>query len=1291
MRSKEGLKRTLALLLSIIVMLTSVPVNGIMAQSAVRKVKRITLNYSSAAMIVGDTMKLKVKKIRPVGASKKVTWKTSKKNVATVTKNGRVKARTAGTVKIIARSKKNSKIKAVCKLTIYKKTKELQLFSQNNYVLSVGDSVQLSAQVLSPKSKTEPIKWQSDNTEVAQISSSGMVTAINEGSAVMTAASGKKSVSVYITVQKLDDKSTITDPIIAYSVTFDTEGGSFVNSQTLESGKSVIKPSDPIREGYSFGGWYSDSSHGKLYDFSSAVTRNIILYAKWNKKHTVIFNTNGGTAIENQTIENGKTVVKPYDPTKTGYAFEGWYIDSSLTTRYDFSTAVIGDITIYAKWNSSINQGNHTRPVSPVTHLVTFDTNGGSEIVFQNVKEGQQIIKPDDPIKDGFTFIGWYTDSELNNPFDFSNKIMSDLILYAKWDKNEITQTITREEWITALSDLLKIQEASDGQHSFDDHAEAKNPAKIETAIRSGFLKLSADGDNMVYFKPQENATREFIAYTAIHALEYQIDEQLSPDWEDAADLSYPTEDLMAINIGILKMNGKKFFPNSVIQQNDMENALIAIKNILKQASINDENHGEVNYADGVQENELVFEKENDEKKIYVSASEEVKVWKEGEVHVIKSSDGTEKDLAIKIKQIYSEGDKTVIIYEEPALEEVVTSFDLEGKTNEGGTFIPAEGVSVDSGLHTRAVTSGEIPLFGKKNLTINIKDGSFSGSVDFKNLEYRFAASPSWHIITIDEIYFALNVSSELYFSYKKDVIFEPIKRKLGTVMDVPLGYGFFVSGDIYLIAEAKGGVEVGFELTQKTGIQYAKNNGIRPIHDMSINPILNLKAEAKGGLAFELGVDFLGLIQLATAGIEGGLAAEGTVENINIVPPQFCLDASTFIFLTIYGQIGPDNLNLRIDREIFNSDNSIWKKDFHFEETGKVDECTRGTGDYEGYVKRADNEVPIHNAKVQIIQSNHIKDTTYTDSHGHFKGIKLRKGSYKIRVSASGFRSYEQTFQIVGGQTTALETQLMIANENELTGKSCSGTITDAYTGNPIASATITVYSKFFFGNGDMVAKVTSGTDGSFSFSAPIGNYEVTIEKDGYVENKKDLIIIRDRNDLHISLSPKNQPVVEGNLRAVLHWGEIPKDLDSHMVGPEQDGMFHVFYNDKMSEHVNLDVDDVDGYGPETISISETEDGTYSYYVHDFTNKESSSSADLSNSGAYVDLYSGNTLLYKISIPVNQKGTVWHVFDYNSQTNQIQLVNEFSYQSNPNNVGMNTRRKDNTTNNLKYYEKEQ
>ena len=275
MRSKEGLKRTLALLLSIIVMLTSVPVNGIMAQSAVRKVKRITLNYSSAAMIVGDTMKLKVKKIRPVGASKKVTWKTSKKNVATVTKNGRVKARTAGTVKIIARSKKNSKIKAVCKLTIYKKTKELQLFSQNNYVLSVGDSVQLSAQVLSPKSKTEPIKWQSDNTEVAQISSSGMVTAINEGSAVMTAASGKKSVSVYITVQKLDDKSTMTDPIIAYSVTFDTEGGSFVNSQTLESGKSVIKPSDPIREGYSFGGWYSDSSHEKLYDFSLKTARKL--------------------------------------------------------------------------------------------------------------------------------------------------------------------------------------------------------------------------------------------------------------------------------------------------------------------------------------------------------------------------------------------------------------------------------------------------------------------------------------------------------------------------------------------------------------------------------------------------------------------------------------------------------------------------------------------------------------------------------------------------------------------------------------------------------------------------------------------------------------------------------------------------------------------------------------------------------------------------------------------------------------------------------------------------------
>ncbi|MBQ6540178.1 MAG: InlB B-repeat-containing protein [Oscillospiraceae bacterium] len=67
-------------------------------------------------------------------------------------------------------------------------------------------------------------------------------------------------------------------------------------------------------------------------------------------KHKVTFNTNGGSEVSSQNVENGKKASKPADPTKEGYTFDGWYRDEKLTEAYDFSTSVTADITLYAKW-----------------------------------------------------------------------------------------------------------------------------------------------------------------------------------------------------------------------------------------------------------------------------------------------------------------------------------------------------------------------------------------------------------------------------------------------------------------------------------------------------------------------------------------------------------------------------------------------------------------------------------------------------------------------------------------------------------------------------------------------------------------------------------------------------------------------------------------------------------------------------------------------------------------------------------------------------------------------------
>lgn len=106
------------------------------------------------------------------------------------------------------------------------------------------------------------------------------------------------------------------------------------------------------------------------------------------------------------------------------------------------------------------------------------------------------------------------------------------------------------------------------------------------------------------------------------------------------------------------------------------------------------------------------------------------------------------------------------------------------------------------------------------------------------------------------------------------------------------------------------------------------------------------------------------------------------------------------------------------------------------------------------------------------------------------------------------------------------------------------------------------------------------------------------------------------------------------------MLTWGEYPSDLDSHLYYFDDDGgNFHTcYYNKDYREGetlvANLDLDDTTSYGPETSTVYQVaENGVYSFYVHDYTNKDSDSSTAMSNSGAQVKLFSeASWLLHSI-----------------------------------------------------------
>jgi hypothetical protein len=117
------------------------------------------------------------------------------------------------------------------------------------------------------------------------------------------------------------------------------------------------------------------------------------------------------------------------------------------------------------------------------------------------------------------------------------------------------------------------------------------------------------------------------------------------------------------------------------------------------------------------------------------------------------------------------------------------------------------------------------------------------------------------------------------------------------------------------------------------------------------------------------------------------------------------------------------------------------------------------------------------------------------------------------------------------------------------------------------------------------------------------------------------------------------------------VLTWGASPNDLDSHLTGPNADGSrFHVYYASRgsltLAPFAKLDVDDVSGFGPETMTITQMNAGTYRYSVHDFSNRSSATSTALRSSGAKVQVYTPAGLAQTFFVP-NQAGTLWTVFE--------------------------------------------
>ncbi|WP_158268786.1 InlB B-repeat-containing protein [Salinibacterium hongtaonis] len=212
--------------------------------------------------------------------------------------------------------------------------------------------------------------------------------------------------------------------INTYTVSFDSNDGIAVASQTVAHGDSAAVPTPPTRTGYSFAGWMTSAAGSTAWDATAAVTSDVTVYARWTvNSYTVTFDTGAGGSFEpSQTIVYGGRASVPSDaPIRSHHSFVGWFTAASGGSAWDDSAVVTGNVTVYARWLID-------------SYVVSFDAQGGSAVASQTIGHGQAATVPAVPTRAGYAFAGWFTTPTGGAEWADSAPVTAALTVYAGWD-----------------------------------------------------------------------------------------------------------------------------------------------------------------------------------------------------------------------------------------------------------------------------------------------------------------------------------------------------------------------------------------------------------------------------------------------------------------------------------------------------------------------------------------------------------------------------------------------------------------------------------------------------------------------------------------------------------------------------------------------------------------------------------------------------------------------------------------------------------------------------------------
>ena len=390
----------------------------------------ISLSQTSATLKVGKTVQLTVSYTpSDTTSSKTVTWSSSNTKVAKVSSKGVVTAIGYGTATITATV---GSCTATCAVTVNMNAMKCVPVANADgsvtiswdavdgvtgyYVYRNGDCVKL-------------IKDATTDTYTDTAANAGK-TSYYYGVCAYYKGTGSTIYSGYYQVY------------VRYPIKYSLKGGTNSSDNptyfTANNIGTKYTLADPTRKGYTFAGWYSDSSYKNKITSLTAKRKIVTVYAKWTEhKYTISFQGNGSTSGSMSKMTKLK-YSKSYTLTKNafkkkGYKFTGWNTKADGSGKTYKNAASVSKLTtkdgktvkLYAQWKK-------------VSYTITYNLNGGKNNSKNPAKYTvtTATIKLAKPTRKGYTFVGWYSDKSCKTKVTQIKKgSTGNKTLYAKWKK----------------------------------------------------------------------------------------------------------------------------------------------------------------------------------------------------------------------------------------------------------------------------------------------------------------------------------------------------------------------------------------------------------------------------------------------------------------------------------------------------------------------------------------------------------------------------------------------------------------------------------------------------------------------------------------------------------------------------------------------------------------------------------------------------------------------------------------------------------------------------------------